>query len=169
MLNRAAIFPLLLGAVCMVLLSACTSSTTEGGGAKVPVPPASMFFEREYNFCSEMIQDRFTIGYYGNNVLESPVHFYIVCHRGDTIFQDTWPGHAFLTGVPDSLSGTADSSKVAYVHAAMLDLIEGRMPAPADSLISATAARGRTFSYQVADVVSRRLVFDASSKKVLEL
>ena len=75
-----------------LLLAACGN---DAGPPKVPVEPASMFFERSYHFCSDLEKDRFLIGYYGSELLDSDVHFYIVNPLGDTIHHQSWPAAQF--------------------------------------------------------------------------
>lgn len=75
-----------------LLLAACGN---DSGTPKVPVEPASMFFERSYHFCTDLEKDRFLIGYYGSELLSSDIYFYILNPLGDTIHQQAWSAAAF--------------------------------------------------------------------------
>ena len=75
--------------LCLVFAACGGSDSTNS--EKVPVPPASMFMVRNYHFCSDIETDRFLLGYYGNDLSDTLVYFYIVDHSGDTLFRDQWP------------------------------------------------------------------------------
>lgn len=129
-------------ALLVFLLSACGSTPTEPTD-KVPVAPASMFFEREYPFCGAAAQDKFVLGYHGNRLRDTTVHLYVICHDGDTVYHDTWEAALFLNPVDSSLSDSLATDKI---HAQMRALIDGKLPMAVDSTLN-LAAGPLAFSY----------------------
>lgn len=89
----------------LLLLAGCGEDTPTKKPDKTPVPPASVFQEAEYHFCGADTPDRFLAGYFGEKATESDVHFFVVCHSGDTLFATSWPSQDLLA---DSLRGAVD-------------------------------------------------------------
>ncbi len=86
--------------ILSLIVAACGGSeSTEQ--EKVPVPPSSMFMVRNYHFCSDQETDRFLLGYYGNQLSDTLVYFYIISSKGDTIFQDEWPSVEMVPGMSE--------------------------------------------------------------------
>lgn len=84
---------------------------------KVPVPPSSTFMVRNYHFCSDQETDRFLLGYYGNELPDTLVYFYIVSASGDTLFRDDWPSVAM---VPEQ--SEPDGDKIREAMRGMIDV-----------------------------------------------
>lgn len=136
MRHLAAISTLILSLLC-----ACTSPEP-GNGQHAPVAQASMFFERELPFCSPATTDKVVLGYYGDRLLDTTVHLYILCQGKDTVYRDAWQSRLFLQGAELELT---DSLATELVHTRMRDLLDGKQPMQADSLPCPTGA----FSYAV--------------------
>lgn len=126
---------LTLGAASLMLLLNACGGPELSDGEKVPVPPASVFFEAQGDFTPASGQELATIGYFGDPAPEAPVHLYIVCHKGDTVYRDQMPAEWFAA---DSL-WTAPQDSLAWlaVHTNMqkfLDREEFRARTVHDSL-----------------------------------
>jgi|GEM_PF-3913840 len=132
-----------------LLLWACGGSEPEQG--KVPVPPSSTFMVRNYNFCSPETTDRFLVGYYGQEVADTLIYFYIISSHGDTLHQDQWPA-------VDLVSGEENQGSEAIIDAmkAMIDV------KPSDATVCDVA--GRKYSY-----VDRTIGFCPTDKSVVKL
>lgn len=127
-----------------LLLAACGGNTIDTSGLK-PVPPASMFVEHLAPFCREDTPDKFTAGYFGSSPLDTTIYFYIICHRGDTVFRDQWPGKWLLS--PHSQGDAA--TQVAQAHQTLHELVEGKLAPPKDSAATAVASRQPVFGYRL--------------------
>jgi hypothetical protein len=127
-----------------LLLVACRNSSVETEGLK-PVPPSSMFVEHLTPFCGTSAPDKFTAGYYGSSPLDTTIYFYIVCHKGDTVYRDQWPGASML---PADTQGN-DSIKIAHVHDALHQLVEGKLAPTDDSLAASVPETQRRFRYAI--------------------
>jgi hypothetical protein len=151
----------------VLCLSGCLTPES-GHPERVPVPPTSMFFEASRNFCSERMPDRFLVGYYGEALLDTSVYFFVISHKGDTIYRDHWPALAHLEdGAGNAMT---DSAKVVFIQSRMRKLVDGpdsADPLP-DSLVSAHDLGG-TFHYQVGSHHDRTIAWSKSGKKVVEL
>jgi hypothetical protein len=133
-----------LAATCTLILSllcACSSSES-GSGTLAPVAQASMFFERELPFCGPASSDKIVLGYYGDKLLDTTVHLYILCQGKDTVFRDAWKSQLFLQGAELDL---ADSLATDLVHTRMRSLLDGPGSAASDSL----PCPAKAFSYSV--------------------
>ena len=122
-----------------LLLAACGNDTEP---PKIPVEPASMFFERSYNFCSDLEKDRFLIGYYGTDLLESEVHFYIINPLGDTIHSQAWPAGHFseVDGEEEILKGMEE-----FIEQKPSSRIRGKSTGP--GYVVQTNAEADTIAY----------------------
>ncbi|MEM7038217.1 MAG: hypothetical protein AAF570_14630 [Bacteroidota bacterium] len=155
---------------CMMALTtffgACSSPTLSEKD-KVPVKASSMFIERNYKFCSELIPDRFLVGYFGDSLLGNDVHFFIVCYRGDTVYRDHWPAYHMLpAGADSSMDAEAQTQAI---RTAMEHVVTGEVAAPLDSAKAANYGQYPFFSYQLSAEHIRQLVYVPEKKKVLEL
>ncbi|HHG86039.1 MAG TPA: hypothetical protein ENJ82_14925 [Bacteroidetes bacterium] len=166
MLKRTLSTLMILGMFASLLIVACQP---KGEGAeRMPVKPASMFFERAYNFCSDRIQDRFLIGYFGNEILNSQIHFYVVCHRGDTIYHDSWPATAFL----GELDAPSDSVRIASIRKEMLAFVNGSTGPHAivvQDSVQKTFDLGQVFQYGIAGQNPKAIAYSHTQKAVIEL
>lgn len=154
----------------MVLTLPACLNPEPGDQDRVPVAPTSMFFEEPHNFCSDVIQDRILVGYFGEDLLETEVHFYVICHKGDTVFKDKWPSSAYFDGVEQDFPN--DSDKINFVQQRMRAMVIGTTDIPevpvSDSLAKAKQF-GPQFSYQVGADRTRTIAFSRSDKKVVVL
>lgn len=141
----------LIGLFCLacLFLWACGGSSTDE--SKVPVPPSSTFMVRNYNFCSPESTDRFLVGYYGQEVTDTLVYFYIVSSHGDTLHQDHWPATELVSG-----QSKQDSDAVMEAMKAMIDV------KPNDATVCDVA--GKSYSY-----VGRTIGFCPTDKSVVKL
>lgn len=158
---------MVLGMATSLLIVACNPREA-GNPQRTPVKQASMFFERTHNFCSDHLPDRFLIGYYGEDLLENEVHFYIVSHLGDTIYHDKWPSEAFL---PESATpNSPDSIRIANIREEMQTLVEGltgsSAQAPNDS-ISQAYDLGRLFQYGPGNQSGKIIAYSRKQKEVM--
>ena len=149
---------------CLILLFVLNGCMPQGNGnsEKVPVGPSSMFFERTHHFCSDHMEDRFLIGYFGDALLDTTIHLFVVSHLGDTIYHDSWEADAFLT----EWEGPKDEQ-------AQVSFLEERMQAvvgatPADSPEPVSESYGPVFDYSV-NGAARRITFCRDKKKVVVL
>jgi hypothetical protein len=120
-----------------------------------------MFIEQEQAFCGHAGTDRFSLGYYGSNPIDTTMYFYIICKKGDTIFRDEWPGKWFLT----EENSLADSAKIAEIHRKMHLLIEGKLPV-SDSVIPTPTGGPIVFSYNVQGHFGRNIYYSAAEHRV---
>lgn len=113
----------------MLTLTSCGGSTVTTEELR-PVQPASMFVEHDGSFCDDSGKDKFSVGYYGLDPLDTLMYLYIICHQKDTVYRAVYPGDWFLgNGV------AADSAaQITAVHNQMHALVEGKLMPPADSL-----------------------------------
>jgi hypothetical protein len=147
-----------------LLLTACTNSEVDSADRK-PVPPASMFVEHLAPFCGTQFQDKFTAGYYGSNPLDTTIHFYIVCHQGDTVYRDQWSGASMMK--PDR--AIPDSVQIARLHDSLHQLVEGRLSQPKDSLNLEPAGNQPVFGYAIGDQRAAFLYYSATDRQVHKL
>jgi hypothetical protein len=147
-----------------LLLTACTNSEVDTAGLK-PVQPASMFVEHMAPFCGTQFPDKFTAGYYGSNPLDTTIYFYIVCHQGDTVYRDQWPG-AWMKN-PNATD--PDSIQIARVHDSLHQLVEGRLSQPKDSLNLEPAGKQPIFGYSIGDNHAAFLYYSAADRQVHKL
>lgn len=137
--------PTLIGLVCLLMLLSSCGNPVPTPPEKVPVPPASMFMEREYHFSNEQMRDKFLIGYYGPDVLDTTVHLIILSLQGDTLYHTQWDGTNLLDS--STLSAT-DSVKHVVANAAMQSIIDGKSSKATDSLYDPPLSK-HAFTYQV--------------------
>lgn len=152
--------------------------------SKGPVSQASVFYERNYHFCSDKEKDRFLLGYYGENLLDTLVYFYVICYDGDTLYQDRWPSSSFLEAKDDSLfagydSLNVDSILISRIHNRMENVIEGQSPPlPDDRMMNYVpdsgkvriAWRGKSpFFYKVGSDLHRGIGWSPLTKRVVPL
>lgn len=139
----------------LILLIALIFSGCGGTGSsdtdKVPVPPSSMFMVRNYHFCSDQETDRFLLGYYGNQLPDTLVYFYIVNSGGDTLYRDDWPS---VDMVPDHSEPNDD-----VILEAMRNLIDVK---PVEGEVC--EGQGPTYSY-----VGKSIGYCAAQKEVIAL
>lgn len=161
---------LLLFGMCLVLALPACLSPESGDQDKVPVSPSSMFFEKPHNFCSDVIEDRILVGYFGEDLLDTEVFFYVICHKGDTVFKDNWPSSAYFEGTERSFPN--DSAKVEFVQGRMRDMVIGIENMPevtvSDSMAQAMEL-GPQFSYRVGSALKRTIAYSRTGKKVIVL
>lgn len=127
----------------LLLLSACGGPSGVPDD-KVPVPAASMFFEKEHLFSHPSMPDKFLLGYYGHSLLDTSVQFFILNAANDTIFRDQWEARLFLDSSSTTLS---DSVAEQMVMEQMRSLLDKQMPMAhtgGDSILPANS-----FSYGV--------------------
>ncbi|MEY3442009.1 MAG: hypothetical protein RLZZ519_290 [Bacteroidota bacterium] len=141
------------GIFCLTL-AACGGSAVDSDALK-PVPPASMFVEHLAPFCGAELPDKFTAGYFGESPLDTLVYFYIVCHKGDTIYSDEWEGEWLL---PEGKSAS-DKDAIQSVHAAMHEIVEGKTAPQPDSVSMERANSQPTFGYTIRDNRSTLLYY----------
>ncbi len=154
----------LLGFFClMVLLQACISGFKEP--EKDPVLPSSMFVEDSASFCDAATKDKFTLGYYGTQPLDTSMHFYIVCHKNDTIYSDQWPAKWMV----EMNTTVSDSQKVQNLHQRMRDFVAGKMHFELDSNAVATPHGQPEFNFDLAGHLKKRLYYSKELNKTLEI
>ncbi len=151
----------LVALLALLFLGACGLSRPQGEDLD-PVMPASMFVEYEVSFCDAQGKDKFAVGYYGTDPLDTLIHLYIVCHQKDTIYRAAYPGEWFLEN-PDV--GT-DSAKVARIHAQMRALAEGKLMPPRDSFDLAAAGAQPTFGIDLPGHLMSVLYYSPADHKV---
>ena len=129
--------------LCLVFAACGGSETTDS--EKVPVPPASMFMVRNYHFCSDQETDRFLLGYYGNDLSDTLVYFYIIDTSGDTIFRDQWPSVYMLPNgaEPNDVAIMEAMTKMIDTHPVMGDICgeSGSVYTYADQMIGYCASQ----------------------------
>jgi hypothetical protein len=143
------------------LLQACGISTPQGEDLH-PVLPASMFVEHEGNFCGHAGGDKFSVGYYGSNPLDTLVYLYIVCHEKDTVYRASYPGEWLL----ENPTQASDSAQIAAVHAKMRDMAAGKLMPPQDSFDIAAAAGQPMFGVNLPGHVQSIVYYSPTDKKV---
>ncbi len=141
------------GTLCLTL-AACGGAAVDPSALK-PVPPASMFVEHNAPFCGGELADKFTAGYFGESPLDTLIYFYIVCHKGDTIYKDEWEGEWLL---PEG-KNASDKDAIAAVHNAMHEIVEGKRAPQPDSVDMERAHSQPTFGYTIRDNRSTLLYY----------
>jgi hypothetical protein len=130
-----------------------------------PVMPASMFVEHEGHFCDGSGKDKFTVGYFGTDPLDTLVYLYIVCHQKDTVYEAAYPGKWFL----ENANAGTDSANVARVHSKMRALAEGKLMPPLDSFEVAVAGSQPLFGIDLPGHLQSVLYYSQADHKVHEL
>lgn len=146
-------WPLFAGILCLTL-AACGGAAVDPGSLK-PVPPSSVFFEHNAPFCGADLPDKFTAGYFGESPLDTLIYFYIVCHKGDTIYRDEWDGEWLL---PEG-KNAADNDAIAAVHNAMHEIVEGKRAPKPDSVDMERVNSQPVFGYTIRDNRSTLLYY----------
>lgn len=127
-----------------------------------PVLPASMFVEHDGSFCDGSAKDKFAVGYFGTDPLDTLVYLYIVCHQKDTVYRAQFPGEWFL----ESDDTSSDSAQVAHVQSKMRALAEGRLMPPKDSFDVAAAGKQPLFGIDLHGHLQSILYFSPDDHKV---
>ncbi len=155
---------LLVALLATVYLSGCglPSPATE---ILNPVKPASMFVEYEGHFCDASGKDKFAVGYFGTDPLDTLVYIYIVCHQKDTVYEAAYPGKWFL----ENADAGTDSANVAHVHSKMRALAEGKLMPPLDSFEVAIAGSQPLFGIDLPGHLQSVLYYSQADHKVHEL
>lgn len=151
--------------VFVLFLAACSSGTN--APAKVPVGPSSMFYERLHHFCSDHIEDRFLIGYFGDEALDTTIYFFIVSHTGDTIYRDSWRATEFLKDCPAAAEDKVQ--RRTFLQKKMQDLVEGKTGKGAvvkESESESDPDFGPMFTYAVNEERVRNIHFSRVRKSV---
>ena len=149
----------------ILLFNACLSPGN-GNSEKVPVEPSSMFFERAHHFCSDHIEDRFLIGYYGDALLNNSIHLFVVSHKGDTIYRDEWKAEEFL---PAESASNSKEDQVDLLEKRMRSLVETSPEAGDTSDVSVREMKlGPVFAYSV-NGEDRKIAFSRARKAVVVL
>ena len=130
-----------------------------------PVLPASMFVEAKGAFCDASLEDKFTLGYYGANPLDTTMYFYIICHAKDTVYRADWPSIWMLD---DNLQGS-DSLKIQILHQKMYDLVGGKMNFVPDTTALLPPSNQPEFNFDLNGHFTRRLYFSKELKKAIEI
>jgi hypothetical protein len=152
----------------MLLLPACGLQKGPPEGLH-PVAPASMFVEHEGNFCDGTSQDKFAVGYYGSDPLDTLIYLYIVCHQKDTIYRATYPALWFLEDAVGEANAVSDSVQVAELQAKMRALAEGKLLPPLDSIDVTPAGKQHLFGVDLGSHVQEVLYYSMADHKVHSL
>lgn len=123
-----------------------------------------MFVEQLSPFCTHDTSDKFTAGYFGTHPLDTTVYFYVVCHKGDTLYRDQWPSTWMLS---DSLK--PDSTKITALHQALHALVEGKLDPRTDSLDTRPLDGQPLFGYRLPQHPAKFLYYALSDHKVHQL
>lgn len=163
----------------LLAFSGCGEKARENP-EKIPVAPSSVFMETEYHFCGAPVADRFLMGFEGENAGENDIHFVIVCHTGDTLFQVAWNSDRLIA---DSLVGAVDTHTFeALIRDRMrnmlvnnppkkaMDTIPGYGPVPFE-LKSKMDSMGivRVFTFRLGDGKPGMIAWSDDLKKAFEL
>lgn len=148
-----------------LMLSACGGGVTIDPGSLKPVPPASMFVEHLAPFCGHDMPDKFTAGYFGSNPLDTTIYFYIVCHKGDTVYRDQWPG-AMMASHDDT---RPDSLRILSLQEALHTLVEGKLVPPLDSLDLSPAGKQPVFGYMLGEEPEKYIYYSLEDHSVHKL
>ncbi|HEX2899149.1 MAG TPA: hypothetical protein VHS96_05440 [Bacteroidia bacterium] len=154
---------LLFALIGSFVFAACGSNGTATENLK-PVLPASMFVEHLAPFCGGDLPDKFTAGYFGDSPLDTIVYFYIVCHKGDTVYSDEWDGEWLL---PEGKK-VSDKDAVASVHAAMHEIVEGKRAPNPDSVNAEKAGSQPVFGYVIGYKRSALLYYSQEEHRALK-
>lgn len=138
----------------LLMLGGCTGEENPND-KPVPVPPASMFMERSYHFCSDEQKDRFLLGYFGTELPDNDIHFFIVSFQNDTLFKEEWPARQMVPEGQEALPET--------IHESMRKFID---VVPAKGLAGPTTGPG--FAFRIGEQ-QRKIAFCRESKRVVEI
>ena len=145
----------------LLFCAACGINSSRPGDLK-PVLPASMFVEHEGSFCDRSGHDKFAVGYYGTQPLDTLIYLYIVCHQKDTVYRAEYPAAWFL----ENATAGNDSAQVAQVHATMRALAEGKLMPPRDSFDLTAAGDQPLFGIDLHGHLQSVLYFSAADRHV---
>jgi hypothetical protein len=144
----------------MLLLPACGLQKGQPDDLR-PVAPASMFVEHEGSFCDGSSRDKFAVGYYGPDPLDTLIYLYIVCHDKDTVYRASYPAEWFLDA-----TAADDSAKVSQVQQKMRALAEGKLMPPLDSLDVTAAGKQALFGIDLGAHLQTVVYYSPADHKV---